>query len=270
MKKLYISLITSLFVISSWAVAEEAELLDAYLEDLPSTSMGASTGSGSAQANQSVIVGQPVEIVVDENGVSREVVQPQTVQYRRIQSADGSELYEAVPVAGSVTSEPVTSQPVIMESSTGVVMAAEVDVNSSVDAQEGMQVIELEPVEEEYVVIEAPDNSMDQASAKRIEPDRVNNQASISGHAFCQQNPYARECLLSKYLSLCKKDPQSLDCKSELQKFDNFCGTFPNAYKCKKAKIAATCKENPGSGECKTFTQRYCQKFPKAIFCDYN
>jgi len=93
---------------------------------------------------------------------------------------------------------------------------------------------------------------------------------ATSPQAFCNQNPYARECLLSKYLSLCKKDPQSTDCKSELQKFDNFCATFPRAYKCKKAKIAATCKQNPETSACKTFTQRYCQKYPKAIFCNYN
>ena len=259
MKKLYISLISSLFVVSTWAVAEEAELLDAYLEDLPSTTTGSIH-----QADQSVIVGQPVEIVVDENGVSREVVQLQTVQYRRIQSSDGTELYEAVPVAGSMSldsvSEPeyVSESVPVMASDSGVMKAAEVEVQST----EEMQVIELEPVEDEYVFIEAPENQTSQSV--------VTSNAAVTGHAFCQQNPYARECLLSKYLSLCKKDPQSVDCKSELQKFDNFCGTFPNAYKCKKAKIAAACKDNPESGACKTIGQRYCQKYPKAIFCNYN
>lgn len=254
MKKLYISLFSSLLVVSTWAIAEEAELLDAYLEDLPST-------SSTYQTDEAVIVGQPVEIVVDENGVSREVVQPQTVQYRRIKSADGTEVYEAVPVTGSVITQSSGG------SSTSQVMATEVDVQSTED----MQVIELEPVQDEYVVIEAPANSVDQTGVvNKGEIIHVPGQASVSGHAFCQQNPYARECLLSKYLSLCKKDPQSASCKSELQKFDNFCGTFPNAYKCKKAKIAATCKENPESGACKTFSQRYCQKYPKAIFCNYN
>lgn len=255
MKKLYISLISSLFVISTWAIAEEAELLDTYLEDLP-------TAGSQQEGGNVMIVGQPVEIMVDENGVSREVVQPQTVQYRRIQSADGTELYEAVPVAGSMTSEAI-SEPV-MASDSGVTMATDVEVQSTED----MQVIELEPAQDEYVVIEAPANQA--TESKSIEPVQVQGQASVSGHAFCQQNPYARECLLSKYLSLCKKDPQSADCKSELQKFDNFCGTFPNAYKCKKAKIAATCKESPETGACKTFTQRYCQRYPKAIFCNYN
>jgi hypothetical protein len=150
-----------------------------------------------------------------------------------------------------------------MASDSGVMMANEIEVQSTED----MQVIELEPTQEEYVVIEAPANSADQAGvSKNMEPAQV----SVSGHAFCQQNPYARECLLSKYLSLCEQDPQSADCKSELQKFDNFCGTFPNAYKCKKAKIATACKEDPESGACKTFSQRYCQKYPKAIFCNYN
>jgi hypothetical protein len=237
MKKLYIFLISSLFVVSTWAVAEEAELLDTYLEDLPTT--------GSQQEGGNVmIVGQPVEVVAEENGVSREVVQPGTVKYRRIESADGLEVYEVVP------SESPTSD---------VVVSNEAEVKSSED----LEVIELEPTQEEFVVIEAPENQSSQRVA-------TTNAATVSGHAFCQQNPYARECLLSKYLSLCKRDPQSADCKSELHKFDKFCGTFPNAYKCKKAKIAAICKENPESGACKTFTQRYCQKYPKAIFCNYN
>ena len=115
----------------------------------------------------------------------------------------------------------------------------------------------------DFVAIEASDN---QTSQTVVTTDRN----IISGHAFCQKNPYARECSLSKYLSLCKKDPQSTDCKNQLQKFDNFCGTFPNAYKCKKAKVAAACQKNPEGSACKPFTQRYCQKYPKAIFCNYN
>lgn len=260
MKKLYISLISSLFVISTWAVAEEAELLDAYLEDLPNSSVTSSSVTSTDatyQADQGVIVGQPVEIVVDENGVSREVVQPQTVQYRRIQSADGSEVYEAVPVAGSVSTEPVITD------DSGVLMANEVEVQSTED----LEVIELEPVEIEYVEIEAPDNQNSQQVATS---NAVSNGVASSPQAFCSQNPYARECLLSKYLVLCKKDPQSSDCKSELRKFDRFCGTFPNAYKCKKAQIAASCKQNPETTACKSFGQRYCQKYPKAIFCNYN
>lgn len=256
MKKRYISFISSLFVISTWAVAEEAELLDAYLEDLPSSSVTSSTGA-TYQANESLIVGQPVEIVVDENGVSREVVQPQTVQYRRIQSADGSEVYEAVPITGAASPEPVVAN------DSGILMANEVEAHSTED----LEIIELEPVEIEYVEIEAPDT---QTSQQVATSNATTHGVASSPQAFCGQNPYARECLLSKYLVLCKKDPQSSDCKSELRKFDRFCGTFPNAYKCKKAQIAASCKQNPEASACKTFGQRYCQKYPKAIFCNYN
>ena len=59
MKKLCVLLITFLLLISTWAIAEEAELLDAYLEDLPSN-------TSSQQLDSSVFVGQPVDIVVDE------------------------------------------------------------------------------------------------------------------------------------------------------------------------------------------------------------
>ncbi|MBT8112582.1 MAG: hypothetical protein KJO47_02785, partial [Gammaproteobacteria bacterium] len=87
MKKLYIYLISSLFIISTWAIAEEAKLLDTYLIDLPSSS-----------TSQNTIVGQPVDIVVDENGQSHEVVRPQAVEYRRVETADGSVVYEEVPI----------------------------------------------------------------------------------------------------------------------------------------------------------------------------
>ena len=218
MKKVYVFLGYFLLVISTWAFAEEAELLDAYLEDLPGTDSN---------------------IVVD---------QPQTVKYRRVETADGSELYEAIPQGQSVTTNEPINQNSGMNSDHAV-------------AQEDLEIIELEPDEEEIVVIEAPDVEITQTGV---------TSNTVSGPVFCQQNPYARECLLSKYLSLCKKDPQSVSCKSELEKFDRFCGIFPNAYKCKKAKIAASCKKNPDNDECRTFTQRYCQKFPKAIFCNYN
>lgn len=247
MKKLYISLISSLFVISTWAIAEEAELLDTYLQDLPSSS-----------TPQNTIVGQPVDIVVDENGQAHEVVRPQAVQYRRIETADGSVVYEEVPIQSAT---PAADQVITeTEVNSGVVVNNGVEVQSNQD----LEIIELEPEDGEFAVIEAPENQTAQAVATA-----TTNRTAISGHAFCQQNPYARECTLSRYLSLCKQDPQSTDCKSQLQKFDNFCGTFPNAYKCKKAKIAATCQKDPSSSQCKTFTQRYCQKYPKAIFCDY-
>ncbi len=249
MKKLNISLISTLIVISSWAMAEEAELLDTYLVDLPSSS-----------TPQNTIVGQPVDIVVDENGKSHEVVRPQAVQYRRIETADGSVVYEEVPIQ-SATPTSTSDYQVNTESkmNSGVVVNNGVEVQSNQD----LEIIELEPENGEFAVIEAPENQTTQTVA-------TTNRTAISGHAFCQQNPYARECTLSKYLSLCKKDPQSTDCKSQLQKFDNFCRTFPNAYKCKKAKIAATCQKDPSNSQCKTFTQRYCQKYPKAIFCNYN
>ena len=254
MKKINIFICSMLLVVSTWAIAEEAELLDAYLEDLPSASIG-----GTSNTDAGTFIGQPVEVVVDENGQSHEVVQSQTIEYRRIETADGSELYEEVIVdapstpnsSAEINSDGVINQDVVIHQQPTTV------------AEESMEIIELEPEEGEFVVIEAPEN-------QTVATTHVNPGTAVSGHEFCQQNPYARECLLSKYLSLCKKDPQSVDCKSQLQKFDNFCGTFPNAYKCKKAKIAAACKQNPQTNECKSFSQRYCQRYPKAIFCNYN
>ncbi|MFK7815760.1 MAG: hypothetical protein AB8B92_05440 [Gammaproteobacteria bacterium] len=237
MKKIYISMMAALFAISTWAIAEEAELLDTYLEDLPSSNASQSLDSG-------IFVGQPVDVVVDENGQPHEVVRPQAVEYRRIETADGSELYEEVPIHAAT---PVT------------IVGSDAEVQGGQD----LEIITLEPDDGEFVVIEANGSEVKQTVAATSQP-------AVSGHAFCQQNPQARECLLSKYLSLCEKDPQSTDCKSQLNKFDGFCETFPNAYKCKKAKIAASCQENPSSGACKTFTQRYCQKYPKAVFCNYN
>lgn len=250
MKKLYVFLSALLLVVSTWAIAEDAELLDSYLEDLPS---GSSTQSIETQPIDTGTTYVPsTDIVVDDNGT----------QYRRVETADGSELYEEVPVHSATPTNVYTSD---------VVIHNEVEVQNHVENHQDLEIIELEPEQGDYVVIEAPiDASGNQTSHSVATTSTNDNRASISGHAFCQQNPYARECLLSKYLSLCKKDPQSTDCKSELHKFDRFCGTFPRAYKCKKAKIAASCKQNPGTSECKTFTQRYCQKYPKAIFCNYN
>jgi hypothetical protein len=258
MKKIYISLISSLFVVSTWAIADEAELLDTYLEDLP-----AATPSHSSQTLDSgVIVGKPVDVVVDENGQSREVVRPQAVEYRLIETADGSELYEEVPISTSPAQMSADTEMVTTTSTdTSVLMSNEARVE--VQGEQDLEIITLEPDDGEFAVIEAEGNQANQNVVSTHQP-------AASGHAFCQQNPTARECLLSKYLSLCKRDPQSTDCKSQLNKFDGFCETFPNAYKCKKAKIAASCQENPSSEGCKTFTQRYCQKYPKAIFCNYN
>jgi len=257
MRKLNVFICSMLLSISTWAIAEEAELLDAYLEDLPSTTTHVPSSSQGSEAGS--FVGQPVEVIVDENGQSHEVVQSQTIEYRRIETADGSELYEEVIVDAPATS--VTD----MQMNSDVIITQEAVVNHQPTAQpeEDLEIIELEAEEAEFVVIEAPEN-------QTIATTHVNSGKTMSAHEFCQQNPYARECLLSKYLSLCKKDPQSTDCKSQLQKFDGFCGTFPNAYKCKKAKIAASCKQNPQTNECKSISQRYCQRYPKAIFCNYN
>jgi len=80
MKNLYVFLSTLLLVISTWAIAEEVELLDTYLEEVPS-------GTSSHQLDSGAILGQPEEVVVDDTGQ----------EYRRVETADGSELYEAVP-----------------------------------------------------------------------------------------------------------------------------------------------------------------------------
>ena len=239
MNKLYAFLGLCLLIASTWAIAEEVELLDAYLEELPSsTSSGQNIDSGS------------------------NVGQPQMVKYRRIEAADGNEIYDEVPIQRATPTGEVTSN---TQAYSEAVIEQESTASNDLPSQksESLEVIELEPDEGEVVVIEAPDIEITQTGSNA-------NVATYSGSNFCQQNPYARECLLAKYLSLCKKDPQSAACKSELQKFDRFCEIFPNAYKCKKAKIAASCKQNPNANECKTFTQRYCQKYPKAIFCDYN
>jgi len=242
MKKTYVFLGTILLVISTWALAEEVELLDSYLEDLPSV-------SSTQQQEAATPVIHSTDIVVDEYGK----------QYRRVETADGSELYEEVPSHGTNTTTVTDSN---------VVVNHEVEIlEAEVQGQQDLEIIELEPEQSEFVVIEAPESQTTQSVATT---STSSTSRAVSGHAFCQQNPYARECLLSKYLSLCKKDPQSTDCKSELHKFDRFCGTFPNAYKCKKANIAAACKKNPGASGCKSFGQRYCQKYPKAIFCNYN
>ena len=231
MKNLYFFISSFLLVFATGAFAEEAELLDAYLEDLPGTSNS-------------------------QNVYSDNVVhQPQVIKYKRVDTSDDSELYEAVYVDQSANMATKES------SNSNVLKDYTADPNQQTHIQEDLEIIELEPDEGDIAIIEAPDIQITQTGTA---------DSTVSGPIFCQQNPYARECLLSKYLSLCKKDPQSADCKSELQKFDRFCGIFPNAYKCKKAKIAASCKKAPDTDECRTLTQRYCQKFPKAIFCKYN
>ncbi len=260
MNKLYVFLGFCLFVVSSWTVAEEAELLDSYLESLPST-----TSSQNLRA-ETLVVDESAEVIIEESNQTQGSVQPQTIEYRRISTADGSEVYKEVPdkvatPATEIVNE--TDAEVSLDSSNKAVSPIGV-ANNQAPAQDtdNFELIELEPDDGDYKAIEAHENQTTRVV--------TTSNAVSSGATFCQQNPYARECLLSKYLSLCKKDPQSEACKSELQKFDRFCGIFPRAYKCKKAKIAASCKQDPSADECKTFTQKYCQSFPKAIFCKYN
>jgi hypothetical protein len=247
MKKLSLLFITVLLLFSTCAIAQEAELLDAYLEDLASNNITQPQYSDS-------IVGHSVDIVVDENSQSHEVIRPNAVEYRRIESANGKEIYQEVPIQFANQNLETTS----------------VTVSEVADAQNSqeLEVIELEPEEGSVKVIEAPENQPTGSVGNgRI---GVKKGTLNSKRSFCEQNRYARECVLSKYLILCREDPTSSDCKGELEKFDRFCGTFPNAYKCKKAKIAMACQKNPQTDACKTFNQRYCEKFPKAVFCNYN
>jgi hypothetical protein len=240
LKRLCVLFVTVLFVISTWAIAEEVELLDAYLEGLPSSSSSQNIDSG-------VFLSLPVDVAQ-----THKVVRPQAVKYRTIEIADSSELYQEMSVQSAASNQTGSNVEIDVQK---VRVVPEGDISSDVvisnkaedQSREDLEVIELEPTQEEFVVIEAPE-------AQRAV---TTNTTTISGRNFCQQRPYARECLLSKYLSLCKKDPQSTDCKSQLEKFDNFCGSFPNAYKCKKAKVAATCEKNPSSSACKAFTQHY-------------
>ncbi len=156
------------------------------------------------------------------------------------EAADGVEIYEVIP-AQSASPQVVTT------------------TNSEVQQGQDLEVIKLESYDEEVVEIEAPG------------PDEVQVATPTTAvHPYCQQNPLVKECLYSPYLSRCKKDPQSVKCTAQLEKFENFCNTFPRAYKCKKAHLAATCKQQPNLNECKPFSERYCQKYPKAVFCKYN
>lgn len=243
--KLLVGLMSGLWLSTTWVFAESTYtdsdgLLDAYLEDEARTV----TYPNRVANNQNVDVpdADAVTFIGDDG-----------IKYRRVETVDGAEIYEAVPAnaANTTSASDVTTLP-------EVVIPQQPEVKNS----NGLEVIELEPVDGDYVEIEAPQS----ATIANV----GNNAGQSSGHIYCQQNPGARECLLSEYVTRCEKDPQSTDCKIQLEKFDSFCATFPRSYKCKKAELAATCQKQPNLNQCKSFTERYCQKYPKAIFCNYN
>ncbi len=118
---------------------------------------------------------------------------------------------------------------------------------------EELDVIELDNADEEVVELQVSDAS-----------------SATSAQLFCRQNPNAQECLYAEYLHRCKNAPQSLQCRDQLGKFNNYCATFPRAYKCKKAYLSSLCVREPNSSECKAYKKRYCQKYPKTGFCVWN
>lgn len=169
---------------------------------------------------------------------NEELANEQAVELREVADSDDVEIYEANS-AQSARPDAVSN---------------EVDQQNS----DNLEVIELENYEDEIVEVQAPGSD----EVLVATPTKAE-------HPYCQQNPLAKECLYSPYLSRCKKNPQSAKCTTQLEKFENFCNTFPRAYKCKKAQLAATCKKQPQLNECKSFSKRYCQKYPKAIFCKW-
>ena len=176
------------------------------------------------------------EATIDSN---EELANERAVELREVANSDNVEIDEANP-APSARPEVVSNE-------------------ANGQSSDNLEVIELESYEDEIVEVQAPGSDEVQVAT----PTKAE-------HPYCQQNPLANECLYSPYLSRCKKDPQSAKCTTQLEKFENFCNTFPRAYKCKKAQLAATCKKQPELNECKRFSERYCQKYPKAIFCKWN
>ncbi len=163
------------------------------------------------------------------------------VEFRKVSDQKGVQVFEVVPATPAATSELADNE------------------QSEGQQGEDFEVIELESYNEDIEEVEAPVSENAQVVANTNEE-----------HLFCRQNPLAKECLYAPYLSRCGKDPQSLKCQTQLEKFESFCETFPRAYKCKKAQLAATCKQQPELNQCKPFTERYCLKHPNAIFCDWN
>ncbi len=192
--------------------------------------------------------------------------QPQEVEFQKSQNGDGTVVYEVIPsgTKTSTTAADTPPEPKLTTESQPKVAASEPISNShEVQHSTDLEVIELDDAAVEYKEVEAPviqDSSTTVTKATPSEPV----------HAYCQKNPHAKECLYSKFATTCEKDPQSAKCKNQLKKFESFCETFPRAYKCKKAQMASTCIEKPDLAECKTISEKYCLKYPKAVFCDYN
>lgn len=144
------------------------------------------------------------------------------------------------------------------------VAATNLDENTS---SSDLEVIKLDDFDEEVKTIEL-DDTKSKKVATTSSPST--SKSKIRVNSYCQQNSLKKECLYSKYLSICAKDPQSPRCKSQLEKFEGFCKTFPRAYKCKKAQLASKCSQQPKLEKCQPFTQRYCQMYPNAEFCNWN
>lgn len=236
MKKKFLFVSVFLFVLSTWAIADsnlpEEEPLNNYLED--------NTNFKQTSERSPVISKEPALIYVNSLEVASA---EQNAESPPVYVSEDITIYESRP-----------AQPAAPEIESPEIVSIETNGNAPVQK---LEVIELENYNENVIAVDA-----DEASSLRIAS------TSSSPHVYCQQNPFAKECLYSNYVTLCKKDPQSAQCKSQLEKFDKFCNIFPRSYKCKKAQLAVTCTQQPNIAECKSFTERYCQKYPKAVFCD--
>ena len=244
MKKQLIFTLSFLFVWSACAMAEsnlidipEAELLDAYLEDQPTQSRKPLTAP---------------------EGPSTQVKSEEAVKFRKVQDSNGVQVYEVIPAEPDSAALTDTSIPEAAVSTDQPELAATSE--AEVQNNEELEIIELDSYNEEIIEVEAPTS----------EDAKVAAYVNKHDHIYCQQNPFVKECLYAPYLSRCERDPQSSKCHAQLEQFESFCETFPRSYKCKKAHLAATCKQQPKLDECKPFTERYCQKYPKAVFCDWN
>ena len=230
--KIWLSLsVSGLFLFSNWLSAE-SELVDIPAGEL----LDAYLEDESTNTRKPLVRPEP------ETAKNDPVLEEdQAVEFRKVRDSEGVQVYEVMPA------EPANRE---------ITATNKVDEKSSGN----FEIIELESHNEEVVEVEAP-------GSKDIE---VAAYTSKHDHIYCQQNPFAKECLYAPYLSRCEKDPESLKCRSQLEQFEKFCDTFPRAYKCKKAQLAATCKQQPSLNECKSFTERYCLRYPKAIFCNWN
>lgn len=251
MNKWFSFSIVCFFLFSSWLSAESelidipaGELLDAYIVD------------EATQTRKPLVAPEPPTTQVNNE---------QAVEFRKVQDSDGVEVYEVIP-AQSANPEMATETTTSSESATSdpeMVPTSEPDLTATSEEQaqntEELEIIELESYNEEITEVEAPGS----------EDIKVAAHVNKHDHIYCQQNPFVKQCLYAPYLSRCERDPESVKCHAQLEKFESFCETFPRAYKCKKAQLAATCKQQPSLSECKPFTERYCQRYPKAVFCDW-